>query len=98
MRNAGGCRDRKTCGFAAGGRIVLSHLILLAGMALAQAPSTALPAGDSLADKVKSLVAQLDSNDLAQREAAEQGLVAIGPNVHSRRSEESPESRPWRSR
>src|SRR5262245_23670914 len=48
----------------------------------AAAPSAAAPAADAeLAKKVTALVKQLDSNQQAQREAAEKELVALGPDV-----------------
>src|SRR5690348_12158987 len=61
---------------------VITTLLLLAGLAIGQTPASEKPAADEeLASKVKALVAQLGSNELAKREAAEKGLIAIGPDV-----------------
>jgi hypothetical protein len=51
------------------------------GLALGQVADPAAATGDALAAKVKALVAQLDSNELAKREAAEKELVEIGQDV-----------------
>jgi hypothetical protein len=61
---------------------VIATLVLLSGLALAQA--TEKPANDeALAAKVRALVGKqgLGSDELAKREAAERDLIAIGPDV-----------------
>ena len=73
---------------------MLTELVLVAGLLLGQAetkpaekpagekPAAAAPVADAeLAKKVAALVKQLDSNQQAQREAAEKELVALGPDV-----------------
>jgi hypothetical protein len=73
---------------------MLTELVLFSGLVLGQAetkpadkpagekPAAAAPAADAeLAKKVAALVKQLDSNQQAQREAAEKELVALGPDV-----------------
>lgn len=72
-----------------------TELVLVSGLLLGQAetkpaetpagekPAAAAPsvADSELAKKVSALVKQLDSNQQAQREAAEKDLVALGPDV-----------------
>jgi hypothetical protein len=70
---------------------MLIELVLVAGLVLGQAeanekpaekPAAAAKAADAeLAKKVAALVKQLDSNQQAQREAAEKELVALGPDI-----------------
>jgi hypothetical protein len=73
---------------------MLTELVLVSGLVLGQAetkpaekpagekPAAAAPVADAeLAKKVAALVKQLDSNQQAQREAAEKELVALGPDV-----------------
>ena len=72
---------------------MLTELVLVSGLVLGQAetkpaeksagdkPAAAPVADAELAKKVAALVKQLDSNQQAQREAAEKELVALGPDV-----------------
>jgi hypothetical protein len=53
----------------------------MSGFFLGQVAEAPAATGDALAAQVKTLVKQLDSNQIAQREAAEKALVAIGPDV-----------------
>jgi hypothetical protein len=54
---------------------MISTLLVFSGLVLGQA----VPASDELATKVKALIRQLDSDELAKREAAEKEIVALGP-------------------
>lgn len=74
---------------------MLTTIVLVSGLVLGQAetkpaekpavekPAAAAPsaADAELAKKVAALVKQLDSNQQAQREAAEKELVALGPDI-----------------
>jgi len=60
---------------------VCTALVVVMGLALGQVADPQAAATGELAAKVKTFVAQLDSNEAAKREAAERELVAIGPDV-----------------
>jgi hypothetical protein len=60
---------------------VVTTLVLISGIVLGQAAEAPAASSEALAAKVKALVKQLDSNAIADREAAEKGLAAIGPDV-----------------
>jgi len=57
---------------------VLVSLVFMGGILLGQVDA---PAGDDLSSQVRRLVRQLDVPQLAQREAAEQKLIELGPDV-----------------
>ncbi len=58
---------------------MIASVILLAGILLAPSPNPAEP-GD-LAARVRQLVGELDSPELAQRQTAEEELLKLGPQV-----------------
>jgi hypothetical protein len=60
---------------------VVTALILISGLVVGQAPENPAASSDALTTRVKTLVKQLDSNAVADREAAEKALVEIGPDV-----------------
>jgi len=70
---------------------VIAPLIVVAGLALAQAdapsakdttsPKDAAAAKAALADKVKKLIVQLDDDSQARRDAAEKALIELGTDV-----------------
>jgi hypothetical protein len=59
---------------------VLTTIVLLSGLALGQASDKASVA-EPLSSKVQTLLKQLGNSEMAQREAAEKELLAIGPDV-----------------
>ena len=56
-------------------------IIIALGLAFGQTADSTAGASEALAAKVKALAAQLDSNTLTERDAAEKALVEIGPDV-----------------
>jgi hypothetical protein len=60
---------------------VLDSLLLLICLALAQVEPSAETTSADLAAQVRTLVRQLDHNELAKRVAAEKGLIELGPAV-----------------
>src|SRR5690606_8466669 len=56
---------------------------LIVSLALLMQAGEAAPAADELATQVQRLVRQLDDEQLARREAAEKGLVELGPKALS---------------
>lgn len=62
-------------------RTVFTSLVLLSGWLVCQADPSATGRAEGVATEVRKLVKQLDSDDLAEREAAEKSLVRLGPEV-----------------